>query len=86
MVTITSGQLRKASRVVRAAARQAPVTVTYHGWPELVVMSVADYALLRGGRRSASRRDDMAPAKIDRIAGNRMPDQPRNLDAAYAEC
>jgi prevent-host-death family protein len=47
MVRVTGEQLQKSSGVVRSEARRAPVEVTYHGRPELVVLSVEDYALLR---------------------------------------
>src|SRR5450432_4074684 len=40
MVRVTGEQLQKASGLVRAEARRAPVEVTYHGRPELVVLSV----------------------------------------------
>ena len=53
MVQVTGEQLQKTSGFVRAEARRAPVEVTYHGRPELVVMSVEDYALLRQNRKLA---------------------------------
>jgi prevent-host-death family protein len=81
MVTVTGEQLQRASGFVRAEARRAPVEVTYHGRPELVVMSVEDYALLRTNRRLALGRDDMRLAKIERIAANRMSPAHADLDA-----
>ena len=81
MVTVTGEQLQRASGFVRAEARRAPVEVTYHGRPELVVMSVEDYALLRTNRRLALGRDDMLRAKIERIAANRMSPAHADLDA-----
>jgi prevent-host-death family protein len=81
MVTVTGEQLQKASGFVRAEARRAPVEVTYHGRPELIVLSVEDYALLRTNRRLAFRREDMTPAKLERIAGNRMAAEHAGLDA-----
>jgi hypothetical protein len=47
MVRVTGEQLQKTSGFVRAEARRAPVEGTYHGRPELVVLSVEDYALPR---------------------------------------
>jgi prevent-host-death family protein len=81
MVTVTGERLQKASGYVRAEARRAPVEVTYHGRPELVVMSVEDYALLRTNRRLAFLRDDMPAASVARIAGNRMAPEHAALDA-----
>ena len=81
MVTVTGERLQKASGFVRAEARRAPVEVTYHGRPELVVMSVEDYALLRVNRRLAYLRDDMPRHRIERIAGNRMAPGHADLDA-----
>lgn len=81
MVTFTGEQLQKASGLVRSEARRAPVEVTYHGRPELVVMSVEDYALLRANRRLAFRREDMPRAKLERIAANRMGAEHAGLDA-----
>ena len=72
MVTVTGEQLQKASGFVRAEARRAPVEVTYHGRPELIVMSVEDYALLRPNRRQTFRREELPQSKIERIAANRM--------------
>ena len=81
MVTVTGEKLQKASGYVRAEARRAPVEVTYHGRPELVVMSVEDYALLRTNRRVALLREEMPAAKLARIAGNRMDPEHAGLDA-----
>jgi len=81
MVTVTGEKLQKASGYVRAEARRAPVEVTYHGRPELVVMSVEDYALLRQNRRLAFRSEDMPAETLARIAGNRMAAEHADLDA-----
>jgi prevent-host-death family protein len=80
MVRVTGEQLQKTSGFVRAEARRAPVEVTYHGRPELVVLSVEDYALLRQNRKLAFTRDDMPGAKIERIANNRMDPRHAGLD------
>ena len=72
MDTFTGEQLQKASGLVRAQARRAPVEVTYHGRPELIVMSVEDYALLRTNRKQVIRADEMTSAKLARLAANRM--------------
>jgi prevent-host-death family protein len=81
MVRVTGEQLQKTSGFVRAEARRAPVEVTYHGRPELVVMSVEDYALLRQNRKLAFTRADMPITKIERIANNRMDSEQAGLDA-----
>jgi prevent-host-death family protein len=81
MVTVTGEQLQKASGYVRSEARRAPVEVTYHGRPELVVLSVEDYALLRQNRRIAMSRADMTAEKLQRIGGNRMDSEHADLDA-----
>lgn len=72
MVSVTGEQLQKASGFVRAEARRAPVEVTYHGRPELVILSVEDYALLRQNRKLAMTRAEMSPEVLARIAGARM--------------
>ena len=54
--------------------------VTYHGRPELVVLSVEDYALLRQNRKLAMKRSDMPIGKIERIANNRMDAGHADLD------
>ncbi len=81
MVRITAERFQKATGLVRAEARRAPVEITYHGRPELVVMSVEDYALLRQNRKLAFERADMPDAKIQRIALNRMDGEHADLDA-----
>ena len=81
MVRFTGEQLQKSSGLVRAEARRAPVEVTYHGRPELVVMSVEDYALLRQNRRIAYALPDMPSEKVQRIANNRMDPEHAHLDA-----
>ena len=81
MVRVTGEQLQKASGFVRAEARRAPVEVTYHGRPELVVMSVEDYALLRQNRKIAYALPAMPAEKIRRIADNRMDPEHAHLDA-----
>jgi prevent-host-death family protein len=81
MIRVTGEQLQRTSGYVRSEARRAPVEVTYHGRPELVVLSVEDYALLRQNRKLAVRRDDMARAKIERIVNNRMDVEHAGLDA-----
>jgi prevent-host-death family protein len=80
MIRVTGEQLQKTSGYVRAEARRAPVEVTYHGRPELVVLSVEDYALLRRNRKLAMTRANMPAAKIERIANNRMDAEHADLD------
>ncbi len=81
MVHVTGEQLQKASGMVRAEARRAPVTVTYHGRPELVVMSVEDYALLRQNRKIAFTRDEMSREQVALIAAGQMDAEHAGLDA-----
>jgi prevent-host-death family protein len=81
MISVTGEQLQKASGYVRSEARRAPVEVTYHGRPELVVLSVEDYALLRQNRKLAMQRSDMPVAKIERIGNNRMDAKYTDLDS-----
>jgi prevent-host-death family protein len=72
MISVTGEQLQKTSGYVRSEARRAPVEVTYHGRPELVILSVEDYALLRRNRKLAMTRKEMPAEKIERIANNKM--------------
>jgi prevent-host-death family protein len=81
VVTVTGERLQKATGFVRAEARRAPVEITYHGRPELVVMSVEDYALLRTNRRLSMLQEDMPRSKIERIASNRMSPEHDDLNA-----
>jgi prevent-host-death family protein len=81
MVTVTGEQLQRASGFVRSEARRAPVEVTYHGRPELVVMSVEDYALLRENRKLAMLTAEMPLAKLARIAAGRMSAEHAHLDS-----
>jgi prevent-host-death family protein len=81
MISVTGEQLQKASGYVRSEARRAPVEVTYHGRPELVVLSVEDYALLRQNRKLAMQRSNMPVAKIERIGNNRMDAKYTDLDS-----
>ena len=85
MVSVTGEQLQKASGFVRAEARRAPVEVTYHGRPELVILSVEDYALLRQNRKIAYTLADMPIELIERIANNRMGPGHEHLDALMDE-
>ena len=80
MVSVTGEQLQKATGYVRAEARRAPVEVTYHGRPELVVLSVEDYALLRDNRRLAFRCEDLPRSKLERIAGHQVSAEHASLD------
>ena len=50
MVRVRGEQLSQTTGFLRAEARKASVEVTYHGCPELVVVSVEDHALLRQNR------------------------------------
>jgi prevent-host-death family protein len=81
MVRITGEQLHKAGGLVRSEARKAPVEVTYHGRPELVVLSVEDYALLRQNRKVALASVEMSAEKLRRIANNRMDPEQAELDS-----
>jgi prevent-host-death family protein len=81
MVRVTGEQLQKTSGFVRAEARRAPVEVTYHGRPELIILSVEDYALLRQNRKLAFERAEMPIAKVERIANNKMDAEHAGLDA-----
>lgn len=81
MVSVTGEQLQKASGFVRAQARRAPVEVTYHGRPELVILSVEDYALLRQNRKIAHSLPAMPAELIECIAHNRMDEARADLDA-----
>jgi prevent-host-death family protein len=79
-VRITGEQLQKNSGMLRSEARRHPVEVTYHGRPELIVMSVEDYELLRQNRKVACRIEDMPIEKIERIAANRMDERHAHLN------
>jgi hypothetical protein len=57
------------------------VKITYHGRPELFVMSVEGYALLRQNRKTVYRIDDMPIEKIERIAANRMDERHAHLNS-----
>ncbi len=81
VVRITGEQLQKASGLVRSEARRSPVEVTYHGRPELVILSVEDYALLRQNRKLAFSRGEMPIEKVKRIAANKMGDEHAAPDA-----
>jgi len=80
-VSITGEQLQKSAGLLRSEARRHPVQVTYHGRPELVVMSVEDYELLRQNRKAVYRIEDMPLEKIERIAANKMDERHAHLDA-----
>ena len=80
MMRMDGEQLERGSDVLRSEVRRAPVEVTYQGRPELVVLSVEDYALLRENRRLVLERDDMTAEKIGRIAHHRMDAEHANLD------
>lgn len=81
MVRVTGEQLQKMTGFVRSEARRAPVEVTYHGRPELVVMSVEDYALLRQNRKIAYTLADMPREMIEDIAKGRMDAEHDHLNA-----
>ncbi len=85
MVRVQGEELPQTTALLRAEARKAPVEVAYHGRPELVVLSVEDYALLRQNRKLAFTRADMPREKIERIANNRMDEVQAGLDALMDE-
>jgi len=85
MVRVPGEQLSQTTGFLRAEARKAPVEVTYHGRPELVVLSVEDYALLRQNRKLAVTRADIPREKLERIAKNRMDEEHAGLDALMDE-
>ena len=66
---------------MRSEARRQPVQVTYHGRPELVILSVEDYELLRQNRKAVYRIEDMPIEKIERIAENKMDERNAHLNA-----
>jgi prevent-host-death family protein len=80
-VSITGAQLQKKAGFLRSEARRHPVEITYHGRPELIVMSVEDYELLRWNRKIVYRVDDMPIEKVERIAANRMDERHAHLNA-----
>ena len=79
-VRITGQQLQENVGMLRSEARRHPVEVTYHGRPELIVMSVEDYELFRQNRKAAYRIEDMPTEKIERIAANRMKERHAHLN------
>ncbi len=85
MVRITGEQLQRVTGLVRAETHRAPLEITYHGRPELVILSVEDYALLRQNRKLAFERADMQAAKIERVANSRMDAGHTGLDALMDE-
>ena len=80
-VSVTGEQLQKNTGLVRAEARRQPVQVTYHGRPELVILSVEDYELLRQNRKAAYRIENMPIEKIERTAANKMDERHAHLNA-----
>jgi PHD/YefM family antitoxin component YafN of YafNO toxin-antitoxin module len=80
-VSITGEPLQKNTGFVRSEARRQPVQVIYHGRPELVVLSVEDYELLRQNRKAVYRVEDMPIEKIERIAANKMDERHAHLNA-----
>jgi prevent-host-death family protein len=72
MVRVTGEQLQKQTGYVRAEARRGPVEVTYHGRPELVIISVEDYALLRQGRKIPMHISEAPIDMLEAIASARM--------------
>jgi prevent-host-death family protein len=71
MVCFQGEELPQATGFLRAESHKEPVEVTYHGRPELVVLSVEDDALLRQNRKVVVICADMPREQIDRIANNR---------------
>jgi prevent-host-death family protein len=80
-LSVTGEQLQKNTGFVRSEARRQPVQVTYHGRPELVVLSVEDYELLRQNRKAVYRIEDMPIERIERIAANKMDERHAHLNA-----
>lgn len=81
MVRITGEELQKRTGYVRAEARLAPVEVTYHGRPELVILSVEAYARLRRRQKLAHTLDTLPGDVVHAIAGNRMDAEHAHLNA-----
>ena len=79
-VSVTGEQLQKNTGLVRAEARCQPVQVTYHGRPELVVLSVEDHELLRQNRKAVYRIEELPIEKIERIATNKMDERHAHLN------
>ncbi len=80
-ISVTGEQLQKNTGFVRSEAQRQPVQVTYHGRPELVILSVEDYELLRQNRKAVYRIEDMPIEKIERIAENKMDERHARLNA-----
>lgn len=85
MIRVDGEHLHEASARLRAEARKAPVELAWQGHPELVVLSVEDYALLRQNRKLVFTRATMPLAKLERIANNRMDEAHADLDALMDE-
>jgi prevent-host-death family protein len=79
-VSIKGELLQRHADFIRSKARRHPVEVTHHGRPELIVMSVEHYAVLRQHRKMLYRIDQMPIEKIERIAANRMDECHAHLD------
>ena len=84
-ISITGEQLQKNPGRLRSEARRTPVVVTYHGRPELVVMSVEDFETLRRNRQVAYRMDEMPENRLERLADGRMDDRHAALNALMDE-
>lgn len=85
MVRVQGEELPQTTAFLRAEAHKAPVEITYLGSPELIVLSVEDYALLRQNRKLAVTRANMPREKIERIANNRMDAAQAGLDVLMDE-
>jgi prevent-host-death family protein len=85
MISITGEELQKNVGFLRTEARRHPVEVTYHGRPELVVMSIEDYELLRQSRKLAYRLEDMPVERMERIASNKMDESHADLNVLMDE-
>jgi prevent-host-death family protein len=85
MISVTGKHFKTIDDSIRSAARRAPVQVTHRSRPELVVLSVEEYALLRQNRKPVVKHIDMSAAKIQRIAKARMDAEHAELDALMVD-
>lgn len=81
MDKIRGEDLGEAGEALRVQAREVPAVITFAGRPDLVVMTVEQFAVLRAGRKRALRLEEMDSAKLARIAGARMAPEHDHLNA-----
>lgn len=80
MKEVPASEFLRNTALYQDAAMVEPLTITSHGRPRLVLMSVEDYKAMRRATRQALNVTDLSGDMLKAIAEAKVPDEYAHLD------